>query len=95
MLFGIEKQLNVKTVDEIYDQISEKVMSDTFRPRALYDIFSMEAISTNDACADNLEYHQRIVKDNWQGQVVQTYLPKLPIIFNFNESNLTLNDKYN
>lgn len=78
-LFGIETQLNEKTADEIYGRISECVMSDEFRPRALYDRFNIEVIATTDACTDDLKHHEKILKDDWQGRVVPTYRPDAAI----------------
>lgn len=78
-MFGIETQFNEKSADEIYDRISEKVSSDAFRPRALYDRFNIEVIATTDACTDDLKHHQKITKGDWQGRVVPTYRPDAAI----------------
>ncbi|MEW7009647.1 glucuronate isomerase [Lentilitoribacter sp. EG35] len=84
-LFGIEKRLDAETADEIYDLISEKIRSDEFRPRALYDQFNIEIIATTDACTDDLKYHKKIVEDGWQGLVVPTYRPDAAIDPNHSE----------
>lgn len=78
-LFGVEKQLDEKSADEIYDRISEQVTSDAFRPRALYDRFNIEVIATTDACTDELRHHQKIIDSDWQGRVLPTYRPDAAI----------------
>lgn len=78
-LFGIRARLNESSADDIYDQILDKIMSDAFRPQALYNRFNIEVIATTDACTDDLSYHKKIIEGDWQGKVVPTYRPDAAI----------------
>ncbi len=74
-VFGIEEKLNSKSAQRIYDQIQEKLQSPDFLPRALFDRFNIEAISTTDAAADSLEYHETIRKSDWNAKIVPSFRP--------------------
>ena len=42
-----------KNADRFYDTISEKLQQDAFRPRALFERFNLEVISTTDSAIDD------------------------------------------
>ncbi|WP_200961045.1 glucuronate isomerase, partial [Sphingopyxis sp. Root214] len=44
--FGFEVQFSGETSDLYYDLITEKLATDAFRPRALYDRYGIEVIAT-------------------------------------------------
>lgn len=74
-VFGIETRLSAETADEIYDQIAEKLLRPAFRPRALFERFNIEAISTTESALDDLQWHRMIRESGWQGRVITAYRP--------------------
>src|SRR5690606_32783487 len=74
-LFGIEERLGPHNADAIYDRISELLGGDDYRPRALYERFNIEAISTTDSALDDLHWHQQVRDSGWAGRVVPAYRP--------------------
>lgn len=74
-LFGIEGPLNAQNADQTYDQIAEALADEAYRPRALYDRFGIEVLSTTDSCLDDLEHHQAVFDSDWDGRIIPTYRP--------------------
>ena len=74
-LFGITDVLALANADRIYDQIAEKLATPAFRPRALYERFGIEAISTTDAALDDLAHHDALRASGWKGRVLPCYRP--------------------
>jgi glucuronate isomerase len=74
-LFGLSDPLTPEHADRQYDTIAELLTSEDFRPRALYERFNIEVISTTDGALDDLEWHKAIRDSGWQGRVVPTYRP--------------------
>jgi glucuronate isomerase len=74
-LFDIEERLTAESADRIYDRIAERLMRDDYRPRALFERFNLEVISTTDAAIDDLGWHSQIRDSGWQGRVVPAYRP--------------------
>jgi glucuronate isomerase len=75
VVFGIKKRFTGSTALEIYDQIDEKLQSSKFRPRALFEKFNIEALSTTDAATDTLEPHQKLRASGWKGKVIPCFRP--------------------
>ena len=78
--FGISVQLGAETSDLYFDTITDKLATDDFRPRALFDRYGIEAIATTESPLDTLEYHAAIRAENahpggWQGKVITAYRP--------------------
>ncbi|WP_395330641.1 glucuronate isomerase [Novosphingobium sp. BL-8H] len=78
--FGISAQLSAETSDLYFDTITEKLATNDFRPRALFDRYGIEAIATTESPLDTLEYHAAIRAENarpggWQGKVITAYRP--------------------
>jgi glucuronate isomerase len=73
--FGITEPLTPQNADRIYDQIAEKLSLPAYRPRALFESFNIEAISTTDSALDDLAYHDAIRASGWKGRVVPCYRP--------------------
>lgn len=84
-VFGIDEKLNSHNAMRIYDAIEEKLKQAAFLPRALYDSFNIEVLSTTDGAADSLEYHKRISKSDWNGKVIPAFRPDS--VVNINDSN--------
>jgi glucuronate isomerase len=74
-LFGIEERLGPRNADDIYDRIAALLETDAYRPRALYERFNIEAISTTDSALDDLKWHRMIRESNWKGRVLPAYRP--------------------
>ena len=74
-LFGLDELLTAKNADRFYDTISEKLQQDAFRPRALFERFNLEVISTTDSAIDPLPWHKMIRDSKWKGRVVPAYRP--------------------
>ena len=74
-VFGVEEKLCGESAQRIYDQIAAKLATPEFRPRALFERFNIEAMSTTDAATDPLPHHQAIRKSGWKGRVVPCFRP--------------------
>jgi glucuronate isomerase len=73
--FGLTKRLSPENADEYYDIIAQKLQTPQFRPRALYEQFNIEVLSTTDTPLDSLEYHKAIQESGWKGRILPTFRP--------------------
>ena len=74
-VFGFERRLSAATADDYYDRIDAALKTPAFRPRALFDRFNIEVISTTDSALDDLSWHKMIRESGWKGRVVPAYRP--------------------
>jgi len=74
-VFGIRYRLDSESAMYIYDQMLEQLGDDAFRPRALFDQFDIEILTTTDGASDSLEHHQSIRDSKWDGCVVPCFRP--------------------
>jgi glucuronate isomerase len=74
-VFGVGKPLNSANALSIYDEISEKLRTPAFRPRALFERFRISVLCTTDGAADSLEHHKAIRESGWQGDVRPSFRP--------------------
>jgi glucuronate isomerase len=74
-LFGLKERLNADNADEYYNTISKALETPEFRPRALFERFRIEVLSTTDSPLDTLEYHKAIRESGWNGRVLPTFRP--------------------
>ena len=74
-IFGIEEKLTGESAPRIYDQIAARLATPEFRPRALFERFNIEVLSTTDAATDTLEHHQAIRASGWKGRIIPTFRP--------------------
>lgn len=74
-IFGLTQRLSPATADHAFDVISEALARPEFRPRALFERFNIEAISTTDGALDPLPHHQAIRASGWTGKVIPAYRP--------------------
>ena len=74
-VFGMKFVLDENTADDYFDQINEKLKTEAFRPRALFDRFKIEVLTTTDSPLDKLEDHRIIGESNWSGRVIPAYRP--------------------
>lgn len=73
--FGLEPLLSAETSDHYYDTITDKLATDAFRPRALFERYNIEVIATTENPLDDLHHHQTIRDSGWSGRVITAYRP--------------------
>ncbi len=73
--FGLTVQLSAETADHYYDAITEKLSTDAFRPRALFERYNIEVIATTEGPLDTLAHHKTIAASGWKGRVITAYRP--------------------
>ncbi|HEU4642207.1 MAG TPA: glucuronate isomerase [Gemmatimonadaceae bacterium] len=74
-VFGIRRVPSRDTADATYDEIAERLASPEYRPRALFERFGIEVLTTTDAAADSLEHHRAIRASGWTGRVIPCFRP--------------------
>jgi glucuronate isomerase len=74
-VFGVRTRLNGRTAQRVYDHVAERLRSPEYRPRALFDRFNIEVLTTTDAASDSLEHHRAIRDSGWGGRVVPAFRP--------------------
>ena len=74
-VFGIRDKLTGDTAQEIYDLIAARLATPEFLPRALFERFNIEVLTTTDAATDTMEHHQAIRDSGWQGRVIPCFRP--------------------
>jgi glucuronate isomerase len=75
-IFGVETMPSADNADELYDQISERLRSPEFRPRALFDRFNIDVLATTDDPADDLAAHAALSADpSFRSNVIPTFRP--------------------
>ncbi len=74
-VLDIDEKPSARNADTLYDAILEKLARPAFRPRALYEQFNIEVLSTTDAASDSLEYHRALSDSSFKGRVIPTFRP--------------------
>lgn len=74
-VFGIRERLSATSADRIYDQIAAALRRPELRPRALFERFRIEVLSTTESPLDPLVHHQKLRASGWKGRIVPTYRP--------------------
>jgi glucuronate isomerase len=74
-LFGLRERLSEKTADLYYDIIDTKLKTPEFLPRALFERFNIEVLSTTDAPTDPLDDIKSIRNSGWNGRIVPAFRP--------------------
>ncbi|HTY36766.1 MAG TPA: glucuronate isomerase [Bacteroidota bacterium] len=75
VVFGIKQRFSGATAMAIYDEIQAKLKTPKFRPRALFDRFNIEVLSTTDAATDTLAPHQKLRASGWKGNIIPCFRP--------------------
>ena len=75
IVLDIHTRLNAETAQVIYNDIEQKISTDEFHPRQLFEKFKIECLCTTDSATDSLEAHQIIHESAWNGQVRPTFRP--------------------
>jgi glucuronate isomerase len=78
-VFGLDVVLEEETADLTFDTIGEKLKTDAFRPRALFERFNIEILTTTEGPDDPLVHHKKMRASGWTGRVYPTYRPD-PVI---------------
>ena len=75
-IFDVTVRPSAETADAIYDQLAERLATDAYRPRALYERFGIEVLATTDDPCDDLAAHAALAADpTWSGRVIPTFRP--------------------
>ena len=74
-VFGIDEKLNSANVLQIYEAIQQKLLTPEFLPRAMFERFNIEVLTTTDGASDRLEFHRQIRESGWQGKVIPCFRP--------------------
>lgn len=74
-LFGFKERLSEKTADFYFDTIAEKLRQPEFLPRALYERFNIEVLSTTESPLDGLKAHQAIRDSGWKARILPAFRP--------------------
>ena len=74
-VFGVTEKLEARNALQIYDHIQEKLRAPEFLPRALFERFNIEVLSTTDAASDSLVSHQKLNASGWKGRVIPCFRP--------------------
>ena len=74
-LFGIRERLSEKTADLYFDSIAEKLRTPEFLPRALYEKFNIEVLSTTESPLDELKAHKAIRDSGWKARIIPAFRP--------------------
>jgi len=74
-VFGVTEKLNARNALKIYDHIQEKLGAPEFLPRALFERFNIEVLSTTDAAGDSLSHHKKMKASDWKGRVIPCFRP--------------------
>jgi glucuronate isomerase len=78
-VFGIQEKLNSKNAMKIYGAIQKKLQTKSFLPRALFEEFNIEVLTTTDPASDNLSYHKKLKESGWKGRVIPCFRPDAAI----------------
>jgi len=75
-VFDVRVRPSAATADAIYDQVAERLATDAYRPRALYERFRIAVLATTDDPSDDLSAHAALAADpTWPGRVIPTFRP--------------------
>jgi glucuronate isomerase len=74
-VFGLSVRLSGATADHYFDHIGDCLARAEFRPRALFERFRIEVLTTTESPLDRLEHHLAIAESGWRGRVLTAYRP--------------------
>ena len=74
-IFGVERDLDSSSAQEVYDAIMERLRSPEFHPRALFKQFNIEVLATTDGASDTLDHHKALRTADLGGRVIPTFRP--------------------
>lgn len=75
-LFDVDEPPNAQNADRLFDAMSERLATNAYRPRALFDRFGIEVLATTDDAMSDLSAHDALAADpTFQGRIVPTFRP--------------------
>jgi glucuronate isomerase len=74
-VFDFRERLSAANADKAYDHIAERLAWPGFRPRALFERFNIETLTTTESPLDELKSHQKIKASGWKGRVLTAFRP--------------------
>ena len=77
-VFGVGERLSGETASRTYAAILERLSTPEYRPRALFERFHIEVLTTTDKASDPLEHHRAIRESGWPragGRVIPCFRP--------------------
>jgi glucuronate isomerase len=74
-VFDVDERLNADNADRVYDQIAACLEKPEFRPRALFERFNIEALTTTESPLDDLRWHRKLKASGWGGRVLTAFRP--------------------
>ncbi len=74
-VFGLSERLAPETADACFDHIGACLARPEFRPRALFERFNIEVLTTTESPLDRLEHHRALAESGWRGRVLTAYRP--------------------
>jgi glucuronate isomerase len=74
-VFDCHELLTAENADEYFDRISEHLARPEFRPRALFNRFRIEVLTTTDSPNDSLDAIQAVRKSGWGGRILPAFRP--------------------
>ncbi len=74
-VFGVETPFGPDTADEVYDAVAARLAEPGFRPRALFERFNIEVLTTTESPLDPLAHHARLAAEGWGGRVITAFRP--------------------
>src|ERR1035438_729972 len=95
-VFGLEQRFSAKTADLFYDTIAEKLKKPEFLPRALFERFNIEVLTTTDSPLDSLDDIKAIRESGWKARIVPAFRPDPvvdPEFVGFSQSILKLGEQ--
>jgi glucuronate isomerase len=75
VVFGLTERLDATTADAYFDHIGACLGLPEFRPRALFERFNIEVLTTTESPLDPLSSHEAIRRSGWLGRVLTAYRP--------------------
>ena len=95
-VFGLEQRFSAKTADLFYDTIAEKLKKPEFLPRALFERFNIEVLTTTDSPLDSLDDIKAIRESGWKARIAPAFRPDPvvdPEFAGFSQSILKLGEQ--
>jgi glucuronate isomerase len=74
-VFGLTLAPAPDSADLLFDQLTERLARPEFRPRALFERFGIEVLSTTDSPLADLAAHARLAEEGWGSRVIPTFRP--------------------
>ncbi|MDR3792553.1 MAG: glucuronate isomerase [Terracidiphilus sp.] len=96
-LFGMTERLSEKTADLYYDTIDAALRTPEFLPRALFERFNIEVMSTTDSPLDSLDDIKTIRDSGWNRRILPAFRPD-PVVdadyIGFHDNLVKLGEKW-